>query len=317
MVSTVKYPIKEVNINMIPENKVLGIGISESQKTLCKRSLKQYGLVMPIITVEKPDGNLVTLRGEKELSVLKDMNVEKADVFMTSIINPDDIGKAILLLSSLHKELNKISEGMILREILKFKKYNQKQLAQQLMRSEAWISKRLSIAERLNERVAKMVLSKELCPSSAQDISRLPKEKQFEFASKVIFEGIPKSNVEKLVCAYGNKTTSDALKETIINSPNEAMCYINNAEFKKVSKSAIQDKHFENSQRLEASLTLMVKLIGELETNFATTDAVVLGNYASLITVIVSKLDKFLKLVKNIAISSGKSEKTEFQMEVE
>ena len=34
MVSTVKYPIKEVNINMIPENKVLGIGISESQKLL-------------------------------------------------------------------------------------------------------------------------------------------------------------------------------------------------------------------------------------------------------------------------------------------
>ena len=153
------------------------------------------------------------------------------------------------------------------------------------MRSEAWISKRLSIAERLNERVAKMVLSKELCPSSAQDISRLPKEKQFEFASKVIFEGIPKSNVEKLVCAYGNKTTSDALKETIINSPNEAMCYINNAEFKKVSKAVLQDKHFENSKKLESSLRLMIKLIGELETNFATTDAVVLENYASLITV--------------------------------
>lgn len=61
----------------------------------------------------------------------------------------------------------------------------------------------------------------------------------------------------------------------------------------------------------------MIKLIGELEATFATIDSVVLGNYASLITVIVSKLDKFLKLVKNIAISSGKSEKTEFQMEVE
>ena len=303
---TLKYPIKEVDIQTIPENKLLEIGISKNKMALYRQNLKQYGFVTPIVTAQKANGEMMILKGESELSVLKDMNVRKADVFVTNINCPQDIGKAILLLSSLHQELNLISEGMILREILKFGKINQKQLAMQLMKSEGWVSKRLSIAERLADNVLKMVLSKKLCPTAAQDISRLPKEKQQEFAMNVINGNIPKSVVERLVCAYGNKNTSTALKEEIIKSPDTALRLINKLEIKKNSKFEQVKPDYGDMYKFQAAFRLMLGAAEELEAHFAVLDSVTLHKHQTLIGTSIDSLERFLNLIKYVSISPGK-----------
>jgi len=300
-VNTMKYPIKEVNIKTIPGNKMLGIGISRNQKVLCKESIQQYGLVMPIVTVEKPSGGLMVLKGDNELSVLKEMDVDKAEVFMTSIQTSADIGKAILLLSSLQKELNHISEGLILREILKFGQYNQKQLAEQLIKSEAWISKRLSLAERINDNVAAMVLDGGLSPSVAQNIARIPKDRQHTFAMKVYANNIPKSVVEKLVCAYGNKNTPDALKEEIINNPLNAMENINITGVKNTGHKVDDDLKF------QGSLRLLLKVVADLEAFFASWEKEKLQKYSALLRAVEASLTGFLVLVHQGAVSLGKS----------
>lgn len=291
--NTIKYPIKEVNIKTIPGNKMLGMGISRNQKILCKESIKQYGLVMPIVTVEKPSGGLMVLKGDNELSVLKEMDVEKAEVFVTRIQTTADIGKAMLLLSSLQKELNHISEGLILNEILKLGPYNQKQLAEQLMKSEAWISKRLSLAERLNGHVATMVLDGILY--------RLPKDRQHTFAAKVYAHHISKSMVEKLVCAYGNKNTPDALKEEIITNPLHAMENINITGVKSIGNKGEDDAKF------QGSLRLLMKLVGDLEAFFASWEKEKLWKYSALLGAVEATLTRFLALIHQGAISLGKS----------
>ncbi len=298
--TTMKYPIKEVNIEAIQGNRVLGIGASKNQKALCAKSIRQYGLVMPIVTVEKPSGGLMVLKGDNELAVLKEMKVDKTDVFVTSIKDAGDIGKAILLLSSLQKELNHISEGLILKEILEFKKYNQKQLAAQLMKSESWISKRLSLAEHLNDNVAAMVMSKELCPSIAQNIARLPKDKQHTFAMNVYSNNISKSAVEKLVGAYSNKNTPDAFKEEIIHNPLMAMDKISPVGVRKINNESDKLLKFQNALRL------MLKLTDELEAMFAVLEQDKLEKHVSLILAVEGTLAKFLSLVKQWRISPGK-----------
>lgn len=304
--NTLKYPIKEVDIQTIPENKLLEIGISKNKMALYRQNLKQYGFVTPIVTAQKANGELMILKGESELSVLKDMNVRKADVFVTNINCPQDIGKAILLLSSLHQELNLISEGMILREILKFGKINQKQLAIQLMKSEGWVSKRLSIAERLADNVLKLVLSKKLCPTAAQDISRLPKEKQHEFAMNVINGNITKSAVDRLVCAYGSKNTPDALKEEIIKSPDTALRLIDKLEIKKVSKFEQVNPDYGDMYKFQAAFRLMLGAAEELEAHFAVLDSVTLHKHQKLIGTSIDSLERFLNLIKYVSISPGK-----------
>lgn len=297
---TIKYPIKEVDIKTIPGNRILGIGISRNQRALCKKSIRQYGLVMPIVTVEKPTGGMMVLKGDNELSVLKEMNIDKADVFVTHIQSQADIGKAILLLSYLHNELNPISEGLILKEILKFGQCNQKQLSEQLMKSEGWVSKRLSLSERLNENVATMVLSKVLCPSIAQNISRIPKDKQHTFAMNILSNNIPKSIVEKLVSTYGNKNTPDALKDEIITHPLFASENINLTQFKSA------DSKVDDSLKFQGSLRLLLKIVQDLDAFFAKWDKDKLTNYSSLIISVELSLTRFIILLRHVFLSPGK-----------
>jgi len=299
-VKIIKYPIKEVDIKTIPENRILGIGISGTQKELCKKNIKQYGLVMPIVTVEKPSGTMMVLKGNNELSVLKEMKVDKADVFVTSIKSPDDIGKAIILLSSLHGELNHISEGLILKEILKLGHYNQKELAEQLMKSEAWISKRLSLAERLNDNVAAMVTDKTLCPSIAQNIARMPKDRQHTFAMNIYTNHISKSMTERLVGAYTDKNTPDALKEEIINNPLCAMENINTVSIKRNRGKADDDVKLQNA------LKLILNVIRDIEVFFAVWEEERFFRYASLIYTVEDSVTKFLALLKHWEVSLGK-----------
>lgn len=243
----------------------------------------------------------MVLKGDNELSILKEMEVDKADVFVTSIKTSADIGKAILLLSCLHKELNHISEGLILREILKFGQYNQKQLAEQLMKSEAWISKRLSLAECLNDNVAAMVLDKVLCPSISQNIARIPKDQQHTFAMNVYSNSIPKSVVEKLVCAYGNKNTPDALKEEIINDPLVAIDNMNTTGVKNIGNKA------DDGLKFQGSLRLMLKVVRDLEAFLASLENEKVQKYSALIASVEASLSRFLVLLHQGAVSPGKS----------
>jgi len=88
------------------------------------------------------------------------------------------------------------------------------------------------------------------------------KEYQHTFAMNIYSNKIPKSVVEKLVCAYGNKNTADNLKEEIINDPLNAIGNINATGVKNVNIKT------NDSLKFQASLKLMLKVIGELEAFF-------------------------------------------------
>ncbi len=298
-----KYPVKEVNIKEIPNNRLLGIGISRNQKALCRKTIESYGLLMPIIAMEKKEGPLVVLRGDNELAVLKDMSVERADVFVTTMRNDNDVGKMILLLSSMQKETNQVSEGLVLKEIVDAGKYSQKHLAIQLAKSESWVSKRLSLAERLSESVSAMVLNKELSCSAAQNIARIPKSRQLEFALNIRSVNMSKSNVEKLVSAYTARNAPDSFRETIIRDPSLALDLIGERAAVKIPDKPRGATGFESAMRL------LLKLIAELETYFARTERDQILRYAGLIHNIKTSAEGLVALIG--IISPGKLEKHE------
>jgi len=304
VVKTVKVPLKEVNIQTIPTNRVLEIGITQKQKVLCEKSIRQYGLVTPIVTVEDSSGHHTVLKGEKELSVLKEMKVERADVFVASVKDDADINKAILMLSSMHKELNPIAEGMLLRELLSSGEYNQKQLAELLMKSESWLSKRLTLAEQLSDHVADMVISQKVCPATAQNIARMPKTLQDTFANQIYSQLVSKSKVEKLVVAFRNKNTSNTLKEEIINDPLSAIERISENESIRI-KSSCQVAS-DDGRKLESCIRLMLKLIAESESYLACLDNKEKHRYIALLSALESRIDKFLAILQYTTISLGK-----------
>ncbi len=299
---TIKYPVKEVDISAIPKNRMLSLSITQTQKALCEQSIRQYGLLTPIVLMENPSGDLLTLAGENELEILKEMNVAKADVLVTRLQNRKDTCKVILLLSSLQKGLNPLSEGLVLRELMKSGAHTQQELAASLLKSKSWVSKRLSLAEQLSENVAEMVLAKQLCPASAQEIARLPQEMQHHFALEVYTKAIPKSIVERLVTAYNSKTTPKAVKKAIINNPAQAAETLNPPTFKKNAKTK-QDI----PARFDAAIRLLLRLVNETEAYLSSMTEKEVKKYERLLPVVNRSMGRFIKLAEHL-VSPGKDE---------
>lgn len=295
----IKYPIKEVEIKTIPKNRKLSLSITQIQKALCEKSIRQYGLLTPIVLMENTSGELMTMAGENELEILKEMNVAKADVFIAKLKDHSDACKVILLLSALQRGLNALSEGLILRELMKTGSYTQRELAENLMKSESWISKRLSLAEQLNENVVQMVLAKQLFPASAQEISRLPKEVQHRFAMEVYVQNIPKSTVERLITAHNSKTTPEALKQEIINHPVLAANALSQAKVEKCAKN--NDAKKDISSKFEATIRLLLKLVAEVEMYLASITAEEIKKHNHIFALACSSMCRFIKLVEQLS----------------
>lgn len=300
---TIKYPIKEVDISTIPENKMLSLGITKTQKLLCEKSIRQYGLLTPIVLLENESGELTTLTGENELEILKEMSVDKIDAFVTHLKNRSDSGKMILLLSSFRNGLNPISEGLLLRQLLKVGAYTQKELAETLMKSKSWVSKRLTLAEQLNDQVSEMVLSKNLCPGSACEIARLPKEVQLPFATRIIEKDIPKSGVERLVVTYNSKETPESLKQSIIERPHVVVGTLMPQHSIRPLKQKSQN---DDSKKLDGSLRLLLSLISEIEVYLAGMNKEEAPKYQKVLPIIQKACSRFLSLIDFFLVSCGK-----------
>jgi len=305
MLNIIKYPIQEVDLKKIRTNRVLSLGISQAQKILCRNNIVQYGLVTPIVLMENAVGELTTLMGENELEVLRSMDVKKSDAFVTKIETTSDSSKAILMLASLKKSINPLAEGMLLKEIIQTGKYKQEELAELLVKSKSWVSKRLTLVEKLNQNVAEMVLSKQLCPSVAQEISRIPAEVQHAFAMSIYSNSIPKSSVEQLVRSYNDISTNQSLKDEIIKNPLHATEIIpkpKQQEFKKVKNESTEDL----TKKLSETFGLMVRLIAESELLLIKMSQEQNLKSEKMIVIVAENIRRFLKLLENGVVSLGK-----------
>jgi ParB-like chromosome segregation protein Spo0J len=299
----IKYPIKETNVRNIPVNRMLSVGITDAETAVCEKNIKRYGLLSPIVVMEGQSGEIITLSGENELRALKNMDVSLVDVFSVPLKDNADSGKIMLILSAIKKGLNAFTEGLVLKELVKTGGYTQRELAESLNKSEAWVSKRLSMAQHLKECVAEMVLSKKLFPRSAEEIAKIPPDKQQKFAMGVVAGGLPKSTVEKLVRTYNHKDTPETFKEEILSNPASAVGRIYEPEIKKCNVK--KKGPFNDLKKLDSGLRLLNRLIAEIETYVAGLDSEQIKIFSNILPVVHVNLGRIYRLMSVYCIVPG------------
>lgn len=146
------------------------------------------GLLTPPVVGNFKDGTQLLISGECEFMALKEMGIKKVDAVSVPIVEDEEGDKLSLLLSCLKKSPNALSEAIFMAQMIKTGRYTQLQLAEMLGKSSSWVNKRISLVTRLNPAVREMVTMKQLCPHSAQEISRLPQDVQHDFYTKIVTE---------------------------------------------------------------------------------------------------------------------------------
>lgn len=289
-----KGVIEKNSLKKIQNNSKLDISVGENDITTCQNIIEQYGILTPPVVGSFSDGNKMLLSGECEFLTLKKMGIK--DVYTINVpIEKKDSSKISLLISTLKRSPNAISEGLLVEELLKLGEYNQYNLGKLIGKSKSWVSKRVSLVSRLEPAVRELVLQRNLCPHSAQEISKLPTSNQYGFAVKIVNESVPKSVVETLVSAYRKDKTPTSLKEQILENPLTAIENI--IELKSVKTSKDKKVATNKYPNFQSSLVLLIKCIKDIEVALPRIDEeLILENKALLVTCI-NKTKLFTRLL--------------------
>jgi len=258
--------ITKVNTACIQANQALALSVNPKDIERCAKVIRQYGLLTPPVVGTLSGGAQLLLWGECELQALRENGAKSVDAILVPIEQRDEGNRLCLLLSSLKKSPNALSEGILITQLLDTGSYTQSKLGEMLGKSVSWVNKRISLVSRLAPAVKELVIHGQLCPHSAQEIARLPQESQHGFSVQAVKAGLPKSAIETLVTAFNATNCPDMVKEQIVSNPCLALERLSDIR----SAQRIRRKQEEDAQpqsgreRLEAFRRHMAGILKDL-----------------------------------------------------
>ena len=227
--------IARVETACVRDNRILALSVNRRDVDRCVKVIRQYGLLSPPVIGKLDGGDQILLSGECEFLALREIGMKIVEAVTVPIAGKDEGDKLSLLLSSLKKCPNALSEGILITQMLNTGNYTQSQVGDMLGKSVSWVNKRISLVTRLSPAVKALVSDGQICPQSAQEISRLPAVVQHSFSVSAVKEGLPKSSVETLVAAFNAASCPDWMKEQIVSEPRRALARLADADTAKAA----------------------------------------------------------------------------------
>ena len=215
--------VKEVDVATVAGNKTLAATVARRSVERCKEAIEKLGVVHTPVVGATKDGRHLLLSGQCELTALRELGIKRMDAIEVDMTGEGIVNaKLSLLLISLRDRPGALCEGLLLQEAVSAG-VPRSEIQSMLGKSASWVSNRLSLVTRLDINVYEMVKCGLLEARSAEEIARLPIGDQFAFADMAVREGLPKSAIEPLVCAYNDERCPDEVKAQIFEDPREAL----------------------------------------------------------------------------------------------
>lgn len=258
--------IEEIPVRAIQGNNILAISVGSRELERCEKTIREYGLINPVVVQRCEEGHYRVLSGECERMVLARMRQTTTQAVVMESLEEPEATRLALLLSSLKRSPNALSEGLLLKELCRDGRHTQTEVAFMVGRSVSWVNKRLALAERLAASVVELVRAGRLCPHTAQEIARMPGEVQQTFANKVITERLAKAVVERLVSTYNNPGTPGEAKKSVLENPRAILSWLAEVQKSRGPKPR-EDKDPQSLalERLRNALAMLFRLTGEAE----------------------------------------------------
>lgn len=197
-------------VNAIPSNRYKRI----------KESIQDFGQIYPII-VAKTDSNALynTIKGHVIVEISDQLGIGEVN---SIIIDNLDLAQQRLLslkMSLFNDNIGPIDQGALIEDLLTNHNMTMTKLSKFIDKSSSWISKRLSLKNKLSPTIHDLIRDNSIAPRTAEELTKLPKEEQDRFAANIVGSGLSKDIVTKLVSLYNDPNTDNELKNKIINDP--------------------------------------------------------------------------------------------------
>ena len=165
-----------------------------------EKSMRLHGQLQPVIAREH-EGIFTLIDGFKRLYAAEDLMMDTLQCCLLDI----DLSQAKVLLLSYnrpHQSMEAWEEAIVLKDLLETHDLDQRRLARLTGYSRSWVSRRLSLIEKMDERVSSDIMMGVLTSSHARAIIKLPRGNQCEVARTITNYHLTSRQSDTLVEAF-------------------------------------------------------------------------------------------------------------------
>jgi ParB family chromosome partitioning protein len=165
-----------------------------------ERSMKVHGQLQPVIA-RIYEGGVQMIDGFKRLYAAETLLIDRLECRLFEV---DERQAKIMLMSYnwTNQSMEVWEEAMVLKALLEGDDLDQRQLAKLVGRSPSWVSRRLSLINKLDEEVASEIRMGSLTSRHARALMRLPRGNQIDVARVISDFHLSSRLSERLVDAY-------------------------------------------------------------------------------------------------------------------
>lgn len=160
-------------------------------------SIRQHGLLQPILVRPLADGNYEIVAGERRWRAAQIAQIHEVPVVIREL--NDDATLEIALIENLQREdLNPIDEGRALKQLADEFEYSSDEIAERVGKSRSYVANMIRLTD-LSPVVMAMVTEGKLSAGHARSLLSLDDDQQEEQARKIIALGLNVRQTEQLV----------------------------------------------------------------------------------------------------------------------
>ena len=161
------------------------------------KSIRKYGQISPVVCVKGEDGYEM-IDGFKRLRACRSLNQTTLRV-KTMEVSGRVCKAAILQLNQSGRSITEMEEALVLQALYREDGLTQIEIATLLGRDKSWVSRRISLIERLSEEVQEDIRLGLISVITGRDLSKLPRGNQKEAADTILKRRYTTREAAKLI----------------------------------------------------------------------------------------------------------------------
>jgi ParB/RepB/Spo0J family partition protein len=191
------FCIEEIAVSEIGETYGVYRIVNPRADTAMVKSIRKYGQLSPVVCVKGKDGYEL-IDGFKRLRACRTLN--QATVRVKTIEVSGRVCKAAMLqLNWSGKSINEMEEALVIQSLYREDGLSQIEIAALLGRDKSWVSRRISLIERLSEEVQEDIRLGLISVMTGRDLAKLPRGNQKEAAEVILKRRYSTREAAKLI----------------------------------------------------------------------------------------------------------------------
>lgn len=194
--------------------------VQPQQERAVRDSLRRLGQLMPLVGCERGSA-LVVVDGFKRVHAARVLGLATLRVRVMPLCERAALA-AIVSLNHGRRGLSDLEEALVLAALCGEHGLSQVQVAELMGRHKSWVSRRLSLVQRLAPAVADDVRVGLLSTTVAREVARLPRGNQAAVAAAITRSDLTSKDAARLVTLF-EKTSGAVPQRYLLEHPREAL----------------------------------------------------------------------------------------------